>query len=114
LNEQWELLEAGMMRLIVTAHGRNRPMPSNRKLIQFHGGPLDGHRQDISERTKALPKLLDLEISLNTYRMLAKRPLVPDASTSSIAVYELRAVNGVDRYCFVAAKKPTQKPLADR
>jgi hypothetical protein len=89
-------------------------MPTNRKLIQFYGGALDGHRQDISEREKALPKLLHLEISANTYRTLAKQPLMPDASTSSIAVYELRAVNGADRYCFVAAKKATQKPLTDR
>jgi hypothetical protein len=88
-------------------------MPTHRKLIQFYGGALDGHRQDISQR-KALPKVLHLEISSNTYRMLARQPLLPDASTSSIAVYELRAVNGVERYCFVAAAKPTQKPTADR
>ncbi|HWB10827.1 MAG TPA: hypothetical protein VG826_16475 [Pirellulales bacterium] len=89
-------------------------MPTHRKLIQFHGGPLDGHRQDISGRTKALPNVLHLEIGPNVYRMLAKQPPIIDACTSSIAVYELRVVNGVDRYCFLAAKKPTQKPLADR
>ena len=86
-------------------------MPTHRKLVQFHGGPLDGHRQDVSERNKALPKVLHLEINPNIYRMLAKQPQIPDAATSSIAVYELRAVNGVDRYCFVAAKKPSQRPL---
>ena len=89
-------------------------MPTHRKLIQFHGGPLDGHRQDISERNKALPKVLHLEISANVYRMLAERPPIPDAATSSMAIYELRAINGVDRYSFVKAKKPTQKPIADR
>lgn len=88
-------------------------MPANRKLIQFYGGPLDGHRQDISERKTALPTLLHLDISLNTYRILAKQPPIPDASTSSIAVYELRVVNGENRYCFVVAMKPTQKPMAD-
>jgi hypothetical protein len=88
-------------------------MPTNRKLIQFHGGPLDGHRQDISERKAALPTSLNLEISVNTFHNLAKEPLMPDALPSSIAVYELRAVKGEDRYCFVAAKKPTQKPIAD-
>jgi hypothetical protein len=89
-------------------------MSTQRKLIQFYGGALDGHRQDVSERTKALPKFLHLEISGNTYRLLAKQPLMPNAATSSIAVYELRAVNGVERYCFVAAKRPTYKPAADR
>jgi hypothetical protein len=89
-------------------------MPSNRKLIQFYGGPLDGHRQDISDRKTALPALLQLEISLNTYRMLARQPPTPDVFPSSIAVYELRAVNGADRYCFIAAKKPSKKPIADR
>lgn len=89
-------------------------MPTNRKLIQFHGGPLDGHRQDISQRKAALPTLLHLEISLNTYRILAKQPPTPDAFPSSVAVYELRAAKGEDRYCFVASKKPSQKPIADR
>ena len=86
-------------------------MPTHHKLVQFHGGPLDGHRQDVSERNKALPKVLHLEISPNIYRTLAKQPLMPDAATSSIAVYELRAVNGADRYCFVGARKPSPKPL---
>jgi hypothetical protein len=89
-------------------------MPTHPKLIQFYGGPLDGHLQDITYRTKALPNLLHLEISTNTYRMLEKLPLTPDAATSSIAVYELRAVNGVECYCFVAATKHTHKPTADR
>lgn len=88
-------------------------MPTNRKLIQFYGGPLDGHRQDISQRKTTLPTLLHLEIGLNTFRILAKQPQAPDALPSSVAVYELRAVNGVERYCFFAAKKPTQKPIAD-
>lgn len=89
-------------------------MPTNRKLIQFYGGPLDGHRQDISQRKKALPTLLHLEISANTYRILANQPPAPDASTTSLAIYELRLINDADRYCFVAAKKPAQKPIADR
>jgi hypothetical protein len=89
-------------------------MPTNRKLIQFYGGPLDGHRQDISERRNALPTSLHLDISSNTYRILAKQEPTPDATTTSLAIYELRLVNGADRYCFVAAKKPAQKPTADR
>lgn len=89
-------------------------MPTNRKLIPFYGGPLDGHRQDISERKKALPTLLHLEISSNTYRILAKQPPTPDAATTSLAIYELRSVNGAERYYFVAAKKPAQRPIADR
>jgi hypothetical protein len=89
-------------------------MHANRKLVQFYGGPLDGHRQDISQRKTELPTLLHLEISLNTYRILAKQPPTPDTSPSSVAVYELRAVNGAERYCFVASRKPTQKPIADR
>ena len=86
-------------------------MPTHRKLIQFHGGPLDGHLQDISDREKALPNVLHLEIGPNLYRMLAKQPPIPDASTSSIAVYELKVVTRVARYCFVAVKKPSPKPL---
>lgn len=51
---------------------------------------------------------------MNTFHNLAKKPLMPDALPSSIAVYELRMANGQDRYYFVAAKKPSQKPIADR
>lgn len=89
-------------------------MTTPRKLIQFHGGPLDGHRQDVSERKKPLPALLHLEISANTYRMLARQPLDADACATSLATYELRHVQGLDRYCFVAAKKPVPNPTADR
>ena len=77
------------------------------RLIQFIGGPLDGHRQEVTE-TKPLPVVLHLEISRNTYRHLANRPSDPDEPTTSRATYELRE----DRYCFVAARKPAQKPTA--
>lgn len=89
-------------------------MPNDRKLIPFFGGPLDGHRQDVSQRKQELPTLLHLEISSNTYRILANQPPSPDAAATSLAIYELRRVNGADGYCFVEAKKPTQKPTADR
>jgi hypothetical protein len=78
------------------------------KFIRFFGGPLDGHRQDLSQRKTALPTLLHLEISRNTYRHLANRPMKPDEPTTSRATYELRG----ERYCFVAARKPAQKPSA--
>ena len=41
-------------------------MPNPRRFIQFFGGPLDGHRQNLSERKEALPTCLHLEISSNT------------------------------------------------
>ncbi len=84
------------------------------KFIRFFGGPLDGHRQDLSQRKTALPTLLNLEISPNTLRLLAKQPLKPGVPTTSVAVYQLRTVDAEQRYCFVAAKKPAQKPTADR
>jgi len=84
------------------------------EFIQFIGGPLDGHRQDLSARKHPIPTLLHLEISRNTYRLLAHQPLKPDAPTTSRATYELRMVEGVGRYCFVAARKPAEKPTAGR
>ena len=75
------------------------------ELIQFIGGPLDGHRQEVSERKKPLPIVLHLEISRNTYRHITNRPLKPDEPTTSRATYELSTGN----YRFVAAKKPAQK-----
>ncbi len=84
------------------------------EFIQFIGGPLDGHRQDLSARKQPIPTLLHLEISRNTYRLLANQTLKSDAPTTSRATYELRTVEGVGKYCFVAARKPAQKPTAGR
>jgi hypothetical protein len=78
------------------------------EFIQFIGGPLDGHQQEVSEKKKRLPTVLHLEISRNTYRHLANRPLDPDEPTTSRATYELSTGN----YRFVAARKPAQKPTA--
>jgi len=77
------------------------------KYIQFIGGPLDGHRQEVTEE-KPLPTVLHLEISRNTYRHLANRPLEPDEPTTSRATYELSTGN----YRFVSARKLAQKPTA--
>jgi hypothetical protein len=79
------------------------------KVIQFIGGPLDGHRQEVTEE-KPLQAVLHLEISRNTYRHIANQPMKPDEPTTSRATYELRG----ERYCFVAVRKPAQKPTAGR
>jgi hypothetical protein len=89
-------------------------MANPRKRVEFVGGPLDGHRQDISQRKESLPVLLHLEISSNTYRTLANQQAATDATATSVAVYELKAVKGVDRYCFVTAKKPQPNRTAER
>jgi len=78
------------------------------KFIQFIGGPLDGHQQEVSENKKRLPAVLHLEISRNTYRHMARQPSEPDEPTTSRATYELRE----DRYVFIAVRKPAQKPTA--
>jgi len=77
------------------------------KSIRFFGGPLDGHRQEVTEK-KPLPTVLHLEISRNTYRHIANQALKPDEPTTSRATYELRG----ERYCLVAVRKPAQKPTA--
>jgi hypothetical protein len=77
------------------------------QFIQYVGGPLDGHRQEVTEE-KPLPTVLHLEISRNTYRHITNQPLQPDEPTTSRATYELRD----DRYCFISARKPAQKPTA--
>jgi hypothetical protein len=77
------------------------------KFIRFIGGPLDGHRQEVTEK-KPLPIVLHLEISRNTYRHLANQPAEPDEPTTSRATYELSTGD----YRFVAARKPARKPTA--
>jgi hypothetical protein len=77
------------------------------KVIRFIGGPLDGHRQEVTEE-KPLPIVLHLEISRNTYRHLANQPSEPDEPTTSRATYELSTGD----YRFVTARKPAQKPTA--
>jgi len=78
------------------------------KIIQFIGGPLDGHRQEVPEKKKQLPTVLHLAISRNTYRLLADQPMDPDEPATSRATYKL----WMGSYRFVAAKMPAQKPTA--
>ena len=87
-------------------------VPNHPGFILFIGGPLDGHRQNLAERKGPLPTWVHLEISRNTYRLLANQPLTLDDPTTSLATYELRFVEGVGSYCFVVARAPAQKPTA--
>jgi hypothetical protein len=87
-------------------------MASDRRIVQFVGGPLDGHEQDIMDREKSLPTLLQLEIGANTFQLLARKMPTSDFSTTSVAVYALNAK--LKRYCFVKARKPTKRRPADR
>jgi hypothetical protein len=83
-----------------------RTMP---KSIQFIGGPLDGHRQTLSQRNRGLPKSLNLEFTSKTYRVLDKQSSMPNVP-ASLAVYELKVKDVVPTYYFV----PPQQPTADR
>jgi hypothetical protein len=89
-------------------------MNDQRKLVQFFGGPLDGHEQDVSKREEPLPTLLQLEIGAKTFRLLARKMPTSDVSTTSVAVYELNLLKGNASYRFVTAQKPAKRRTADR
>jgi hypothetical protein len=80
------------------------------KFITFLGGPLDGHKQELTEREDSLPNVLNVEISPNTFRLMENRPMIADASPTSRATYSLKFVAGVATYRFVGPQRPAKKP----
>jgi len=68
--------------------------------VEFVGGPYDGHRQSVPS-PEALVDTVALPVNRNIFRMLSGLPATGNARTTSIAIYELEAVDGSPRYYFL-------------
>ena len=81
--------------------------------IEFIGGPFDGHRQTVSIPVTSLADTVALPVSRNIFRLLSGCNSVPGESTTSIAIYELEALHGKQRYYFLGATSSSQ-PFAEK
>ena len=78
---------------------------SNR--VEFIGGPYDGHRQTVPS-PEALAETVALPVNRNIFRMLSGLPAAGEGRTTSIAIYELEAVDGSARYYFLGTTSPAE------
>ena len=87
-------------------------MAATTYLIEFIGGPFDGHRQTISIPAESLAETVALPVRRNIFQMLNGQTGAPDTPTTSIAIYELEVIHGRRRYYFLGATSAT-KPFAE-
>jgi hypothetical protein len=71
------------------------------------GGPYDGHRQMVPA-PESLAETVALPVNRNIFRLLSGLPAAGDVRTTSIAIYELEAVDGSPRYYFLGATSPAE------
>lgn len=81
-------------------------------LVEFIGGPFDGHRQALSLPADALAETVALPVSRNIFQLLAGLPNGPTAIATSVAIYELEVINDRRRYYFLGATSAAQ-PFAE-
>ena len=74
-----------------------------RRMVEFVGGPLDGHEHPFSHSTEMLASLVDLPISSNLLRVLNGEDDCPIGPASSIAIYELDRSGDELRYCHLCS-----------
>jgi hypothetical protein len=80
-------------------HTRNGidPRPT---VIEFIGGPYDGHKEPCLTETARLPADVVWCVCDDAFRMLEGRASHPGGSITSVAFYELEATNDARRYRF--------------
>ncbi|HVX64808.1 MAG TPA: hypothetical protein VHC19_29590 [Pirellulales bacterium] len=81
-------------------------------LVEFIGGPFDGHRQALSIPADSLADTVALPVSRNIFQLLAGQPNAPMAPATSVAIYELEVINDRRRYYFLGATSAAQ-PFAE-
>lgn len=74
------------------------------QLVEFVGGPFDGHRLTLDASRRELIPLATFAVSTNVLRMLIGRLPGGIAPITSTAVYELQRDGLIARYRFVRAE----------
>ncbi len=77
-------------------------------LVEFIGGPFDGHRQMLSLPADSLAETVALPVSRNIFQMLAGHSHAVEAPVTSVAIYELEVLDDRRRYFFLGATSATQ------
>jgi hypothetical protein len=83
-------------------------------VIEFFGGPLDGHRGEVPAVSGSLETMLEVKISRNTFQVMAGKPSRPPAFPTSTAIYKLNWGRGLPAYHFVKARAAMSEALGQR
>ena len=76
-------------------------------LVEFMGGPFDGHRLRIAATRHELAAVATFSVNKNVLQLLAGAAPGPVAPVTSTAVYQLEWAAGTARYRFLKAGQPT-------
>lgn len=76
-------------------------MDQTQSILEFVGGPLDGHRQPFSKSVEELADNVVIPINENVFRMLEGRPRGPAVPSERVAFYERRVKDGECRFVFL-------------
>ncbi len=75
--------------------------PAKGIVIEFYGGPLDGHRETIGRKAlRAMPDRIETPVSLAQFDMLEGIELRSNGAPASIAIYDLVRLGRQCRFQF--------------
>jgi hypothetical protein len=77
-------------------------------VIEFIGGPFDGHVQSVSLPPRELIDVVALPVNSNVLHMVNGEPVGEKSPASSIAVYERDSATAPPRYRYVGATRAEQ------
>jgi len=77
------------------------------QIVEFIGGPFDGHRLRIAARPHELAAVATFSVNKSVLQLLCGESPGPIAPVTSIAVYQLEWADGTARYRFLKAGQPT-------
>ena len=92
--------ESDPMKLPISDKYENRNRYS---LVEFIGGPYDGHLLQCLTRPVHLPANVAWLVCEDAFRMLDGRASCSRGAMTSVAIYDLQMTNSVIRYRFVRA-----------
>jgi hypothetical protein len=81
-------------------------MAGERTLVQFIGGPYDGHVQTVRLPAASLAKVAALPVSGEILQMLGSGEAAPQATATREALYQLEMIDGRPRYRFIKSVAP--------
>lgn len=77
------------------------------QLVEFLGGPFDGHRLRIAAARDELAAVATFSVNKNVLQLLSGAAPGPIAPVTSTAVYQLEWTAGTARYRFLKAGQPS-------
>ncbi|QEG00621.1 hypothetical protein Mal15_46920 [Stieleria maiorica] len=85
------------------------PHSTQQKVIEFMGGPLDGHREPLAVTVEQLPKQIVCYISANVFRQLDGRQNEYESSVTSLVIYQRENQQQTWNYAFAGSFAPHER-----